>query len=77
MSACSFVQQYPGRTTCFRLVPKYDKLYLSDVSRYSGYTNLADEDSASYSELDYDSSDYRDVGGVNDVWYYDDIDYSP
>ena len=80
MTACSLVQQYPGRPNCIRLVPKNDKLYLSDVSHYSGRTNFAEGACFSYSHLDYDSADsteYREPGGVKDVWYYDDIDYSP
>ena len=59
MTACSLVQQYPRRPKCFRLVPKNDKLYLNEISHYSGPTNLTGDDSDSDSDRYYDSdSDY-------------------
>ena len=36
---------YPERPKCFRLVPEDLHLYLSDVSHYSGHTNLTEDDS--------------------------------
>ena len=44
-AACYLVQQYPERPKCFRLVPEDLHLYLSDVSHYSGHTNLTEDDS--------------------------------
>ena len=61
-TACSVVQQYPGRPKCIRLVPKDNFLYLCDVDHYSSHRPTvldsdSDSDSDGYSGHDFFSSD--------------------
>ena len=72
MTACCLVQPYPGRPKCIRLVPKNDKLYLNEVSHYSGPTNLAID----YSDLNSHFNGGAYSSDFHTAMYYLDPDVS-